>query len=184
MILQRLRPFSPVTMSLTVSLFSFSIIGEGRIKEKCQEQRIGKIKTIGRYTVWQFTSCSTFISKAESCRTSSFGEHFLPVLLRSHEQRMLHSRYKLEPARSQPASAPLRQSRPTRERFRGPFSLELCLSLRVRWWSKPEGCLTNLSKLTNALFYGYTAYLQGVVWSERAKTTNTTRTAPPFSPPA
>ena len=35
----------------------------------------------------KFTSYTSFVSKAESCRTSSFGEHSLPVLLPSHKQR-------------------------------------------------------------------------------------------------
>jgi len=52
-----------------------------------QEQRIGKIKSIGIYTVWKFPSYTTFFSKAEYCRTSSFGEHSLAVLLPSHKQR-------------------------------------------------------------------------------------------------
>jgi len=81
MLLQRLRSFSTVTVSLTVSLLSgYYTIEERRIKGKCKEQRIGKIKSIGRYTVWKFTSYSTFFSKAESCRTSNLREHSLPVL--------------------------------------------------------------------------------------------------------
>ena len=91
MLVHQLQPFSTVTMSLTASLLSgYNTIGERRIKEKCKEQRIGKIKSIGRYTVWKFPSYTgTFFSKAESCRTSSFGEHSLPVLLPSHRE-MLH----------------------------------------------------------------------------------------------
>jgi len=86
--LHRLQPFSNVTMSLTASLLSgYNKIGERRIKEKCKEQRIGKIKSIGRHTVRKFTSYITFGSKAESRRTTSFGEHSLPVLLPSYKQR-------------------------------------------------------------------------------------------------
>ena len=88
MLQHRLQPFSTVTMSLTASRLSgYYTIGERRIKEKCREQRIGKIKSIGIYTVWKFISYTTFFPKAESCRTSSFGEHSLPVLLPSHKQR-------------------------------------------------------------------------------------------------
>ena len=88
MLLQRLRPFSTVAMSLTASLCSgCNTIGERRIMEKCKEQVIGKIKLIGGYTVWKFTSYATFVLKAEYCRTSTFGEHSLPDLLRSHKQR-------------------------------------------------------------------------------------------------
>jgi len=77
-------------MSVTASLLSgYNTIGERWIEEKYKEQRIRKIKSIGRYTVWKFTSYSIFVTKAESWRTSSFGEHSLPVLglLRSHKQR-------------------------------------------------------------------------------------------------
>jgi len=39
-------------MSLTASLLSgYDTIEERRIKEKCEEKRIGKIKSMGRYTV-------------------------------------------------------------------------------------------------------------------------------------
>jgi len=88
MLLHRLKPFSDVTMSLTASLLSeYDTIEERRMKEKCKEQRIGKIKSIGRYTVRKFTSYTTFGSKAGFCRTTSFGEHSLPVLLPSYKQR-------------------------------------------------------------------------------------------------
>jgi len=36
---------------------------------------------------FEFTSYATFLSKPESCRTSSFGEHSLPDLLSSNKQR-------------------------------------------------------------------------------------------------
>ena len=88
MLLYWLQPLPKVTMSLMASLLSgYNIIGERRVKEKCKEQRIGKIKSIGWFTVWKFTSHTTFVSKAKFCRTSSFGEHSLPVLLPSHKQR-------------------------------------------------------------------------------------------------
>ena len=83
----RLQPFSTNAMSLTASLLSgYNTIEERRVKEKCKEHRIGKIKSIGRYTVWKFTSYTTFFSQAESCRAPSFGEHSLPVLLPFHKQ--------------------------------------------------------------------------------------------------
>jgi len=66
-------------MSLKASLLSgYNTIGERLIKEKCKEQRIGKTKSIGRYTVWKFTSYTTSFSKAESCWTSSLGRTFAP----------------------------------------------------------------------------------------------------------
>jgi len=83
LLLHQLQPFPTVTMSLTASLLSgYNTIGERRIKEKCEEQRIEIISSIGRYTVEKFTSY-TFLSKAKSCRTFSL----LPVLLPSHKQR-------------------------------------------------------------------------------------------------
>jgi len=92
MLLHRLQPFATVTMSLTASRLSgYNTIGERRIEEKCKEQRIGKIKSIGRCTAWNFTSYTTIVSKAESCRTASFGEHSLPVLLSQTEKCSISS---------------------------------------------------------------------------------------------
>jgi len=64
-----------------------STIGERRKKEKRKEQRIGKSKSIDSYAVGKFTSYATFLSKSESCRTSSFGEHSFAVLPRSQKRR-------------------------------------------------------------------------------------------------
>jgi len=62
-------------------LSGYNTIVERWIKEKCNEQRIGKIKSIGRYTVWNFISyyiCLKNIVLQYLYFWRTFAPHFTP----------------------------------------------------------------------------------------------------------